>query len=395
MLKSIRSFDLKNKRVLMRLDLNVPLKDGVVADDFRIRAAVPTIQHCLKGGASVVLMSHLGRPNGETKPELSLMPIGESLAELLEMPIKFSHDCVSEDAHDVSLGLRQGEVHLLENLRFHEAETRNDPDFSAALSKQGGVYINDAFGTAHRAHASNVGVSKHFNYKGIGFLIEKELRYLQGVVEKPQRPLVLVLGGAKIESKLGLIYNFMDNADTILIGGGMVFTFLRARGYSIGKSLVDESMLNSATKIIQKATSQKMDMQFPMDVNIAPEISEPDARKTVKIDNIPVNQIGLDIGPESVEAWSQIIREAGTIVWNGPMGVFETPGFDEGSRGIAEAMADARQRGAIAVVGGGDTASAVKQFELTESMSHVSTGGGASLELLSGNHLPALVALES
>ncbi|NOZ03954.1 MAG: phosphoglycerate kinase [FCB group bacterium] len=394
MLKSLNSFDLKFKKVLIRVDFNVPLQDGKVVDDFRIRAALPTIQWCLKNGASVILMSHLGRPKGQVVPELSLMPVGEVLAELLEMPVKFSDDCVSEDAIDVTLGLKSGEIHLLENLRFHPEETKNDMEFSALLAKHGQIYINDAFGTAHRAHASNVGVASFFTLKGIGFLVEKELRYLQTVIRKPKRPLVLILGGAKIGSKLGLINKFIEEADTIIIGGGMVFTFLKAKGWQVGGSLVDPAMIDTAKKILAQARMHNVNLLFPTDVVIADAIEATDQPEIVPMDKIPSSKMGLDIGPESVKKFASIIQEAGTVVWNGPMGVFEVPGFDVGSRGIAEALAQAKKLGTITIVGGGDTASAVKKFGLMESMSHVSTGGGASLELLSGNSLPAISILE-
>ena len=253
MLKTINNFDLKNKRVLIRVDFNVPLENGVVTDDFRIRMALPTINKCLESGASVVIMSHLGRPKGEVNPDLSMIPVGEKLAELIELPIKFSDDCVSEDARDVSLGLMPGEIHLLENLRFHKEETENEPNFSELLAKHGEVYINDAFGTAHRPHASNVGVSKYFLHKGIGYLFEKELQYLNAVLKRPERPMTIVLGGAKIGTKLKLINKFIDEGDNIIIGGGMAFTFLKAMGVNVGGSLVDESMIKTAIAIIINA----------------------------------------------------------------------------------------------------------------------------------------------
>ena len=395
MLRSIKSFDLKNKRVLMRLDLNVPILNGVVTDDFRIRSALPTIQYCLDSGASVIVMSHLGRPKGKQIPEMSLVPVGEKIAELLEMPIKFSNDCVSEDAQDVSLGLKPGEIHLLENLRFHNAEIKNSPEFSTQLAKHGQIYINDAFGTTHRAHASNVGVARQFTFKGIGFLVEKELRYLENVVQRPNRPLTLVLGGAKIDTKLGLIDRFSEKADTILIGGGMAFTFLKAAGIDVGSSLVDKSMLRTAEKVIRKTKTQRARLKFPIDVIAAPGLNDANKAETLDINSIPDSMMGLDIGPKTVKAFSNILKESATVIWNGPMGVFEKPGFDKGTLDIANSLADCHTNGAIVVIGGGDTAAAIDQFGLMDSMSHVSTGGGASLELLSGNHLPAILALES
>ncbi len=394
MLNTLNSFDLKGKRVLIRVDFNVPLKNGVVADDFRIRAALPTIQHCLNTGASVVLMSHLGRPKGKVIPELSLVPVGETLADLLEKSIKFSHDCVSEDARDVSLGLSAGEVHLLENLRFHKEETSNESQFGALLSKHGSVYINDAFGTAHRAHASNVGVAAHFAQRGIGNLVEREVRFLSDVIKRPNRPLVVILGGAKVGSKLSLINRFLDEADDIIIGGGMAFTFLQAMGKNVGGSLVDKSMLRTAEKIIADANQKKINLHFPSDVLCANSLDDHEEKTVFSIDKIPDDQMGLDIGPETTTSFVNIVHKASTIIWNGPMGVFEIPGFDQGTRTLAEELANATDNGAISVVGGGDSAAAVKGYNLMEKMSHVSTGGGASLELLSGVSLPALTVLE-
>ncbi|MFC1550643.1 phosphoglycerate kinase [Candidatus Neomarinimicrobiota bacterium] len=394
MLKYLRQFELKEKRVLMRVDFNVPLKDGIVTDDFRIRSVLPTINYCLKSGASLVLMSHLGRPNGKVMPEFSLIPIGETLAGLLEMPIKFSHDCVSEDAHDTSLSIKPGEIHLLENLRFYSGEISNDKEFSALLARHGQIYINDAFGTAHRAHASNVGVASHFTFCGVGLLFEKEWEYLNNVLRLPNRPLTLILGGAKISGKIQLINRFIEEADHILIGGGMAFTFLKAQGQEVGGSLVDDSMLRIAQRILQKAKNHKVTMQFPSDVLIAKNVNDVDNIKIVRIDQIPDDWEGLDIGPETVTSFNATINDSKTVIWNGPMGVFETTAFQEGTSKIADALAQLHAKGNIAIVGGGDTAAAIRQFNLMESVSHVSTGGGASLELLSGNRLPSIEALE-
>ncbi|MEE8341630.1 MAG: phosphoglycerate kinase [Candidatus Neomarinimicrobiota bacterium] len=394
MLKTINNFDLKNKRVLIRVDFNVPLSDGQVIDDFRIRMALRTINHCLDSGASVVLMSHLGRPNGEKDPNLSLIPIGEKLAELMELPIKFSNDCVSEDARDVSLGLRSGEIHLLENLRYHAEETENDPRFSELLAKHGEIFINDAFGTAHRPHASNVGVSRYFLHKGIGFLFEKELEYLSTVTKNPKRPLAVVLGGAKIGTKLKLINKFIDEADIIIIGGGMAFTFLKAKGINVGGSLVDESMLKTASAIIEKSRKANKRLHFPVDVSAAKNIDDIKSIKELRVDKIPKNMSGFDIGSVTIENYSKLLSSSKTIIWNGPMGVFEKPEFNNGTLRIAQIMTQAEQEGSVAIVGGGDTAAAVKSYDLIDKMSHVSTGGGASLELLSGNRLPSVDALE-
>ncbi len=394
MLKTINNFDLKNKRVLIRVDFNVPLSNGRVTDDFRIRMALPTINYCLESGASVVLMSHLGRPKGQINPDLTLISIGEKLAELIELPIKFSDDCISEDARDVSLGLRPGEIHLLENLRYHNEETDNDPRFSELLAKHGEIFINDAFGTAHRPHASNVGVSRYFLHKGIGFLFEKELQYLSTVIKKPKRPMTLVLGGSKIGTKLKLINKFIDEADAIIIGGGMAFTFLKAKGIDVGGSLVDESMLKTASEIIEKSRKVNKRLHFPVDVIAAKNINNTKSIKEFKIDKIPKNMSGFDIGHVTIERYSKLLLSSKTIIWNGPMGVFENPEFDNGTLRIAKIMTQAEEEGSIVIVGGGDTAAAVKSYELIDKMSHVSTGGGASLELLSGNRLPSVEALE-
>ncbi len=394
MLKTINNFDLKNKRVLIRVDFNVPLVDGQVTDDFRIRMALPTITHCLDSGASVVIMSHLGRPKGEVNPDLSLIPVGEKLAELIELPIKFSDDCVSEDARDVSMGLRPGEIHLLENLRFYNEETANEPQFSELLAKHGEVFINDAFGTAHRPHASNVGVTKYFLHKGIGFLFEKELQYLSTVIKKPHRPMTLVLGGAKIDTKLELINKFIDEADSIIIGGGMAFTFLKVKGIDVGGSLVDESMLSVASEIIENARKKSKRIHFPVDVVAAKNIDDGKNSLEYKINEIPTDMSGFDIGSATIERFSKILLASKTIIWNGPIGVFEKSDFNNGTLKIAEIMTEAKEEGCSVIVGGGDTAAAVKSYKLIDKMSHVSTGGGASLELLSGVRLPSVEALE-
>ena len=296
MIKPLHTFYLKNKRILMRVDFNVPINNGRVVDDFRIQSTLPTIQYCLEQGAGVVLMSHLGRPNGKVDADLSLMPVGETLSDMLEMPIKFSDDCISEDARDTSLGISAGEVHLLENLRFHNEETQNDPYFSMLLAKHGEIYINDAFGTAHRVHASNVGIVDHFKQKGIGFLMEKELKYLKESFDRPRRPVTLILGGSKIGTKISLIQRFLNKADTIIISGGMVFTFLKAKGEEIGKSLIDENGVAIASQIIKEAKNQKAKLVFPSDFICAKNI-ESESIKIYSRRKIPKTMMGLDIGP--------------------------------------------------------------------------------------------------
>jgi len=393
MIRVLHSFDLKKKRVLMRVDFNVPIENDRVVDAFRIQSAIPSIKECLDSGSSIVLMSHLGRPNGEINERLSLLPVGEILSDILEIPIKFSHDCISEDAINVTIGLHPGEVHLLENLRFHPGETDNDPEFAGKLARHGQIYINDAFGTAHRSHASNVGVSEHFIEKGMGYLMEKELQFLLERFKEPKHPLLLILGGAKISGKLHLIDHFLDDADTILIGGGMAFTFLKALGVDVGRSIVDSKMVISARKILARARRKRVKVVFPVDFVVAETIEKPKEIKTVVFDSIPDSFMGLDIGKETINIFSNYILGARTILWNGPMGVFEKKEFENGTKAISKMLSLAYDKGIDTIVGGGESAAAVKIFGMNEKMTHVSTGGGASLELLSGNTLPALEAL--
>ena len=376
----------------MRVDFNVPINNGRVTDDFRLRAALPTIQHCLQQGAAVVLMSHLGRPKGKVVENLSLISVGETLADLLEMPIKFSDDCISEDARDTSLGISPGEIHLLENLRFHDEETLNDPQFSMLLSKHGDVFINDAFGTAHRAHASNVGVVDQFRQKGIGFLMEKELKYLKESFDHPLRPVTIILGGAKIDTKLSMIKRFLSKADTIIIGGGMAFTFLKAKGLEVGSSLIDDKMLSTATQIMNEVKNQRVQLVFPSDFVCAKDLeSKPDGVYLRR--DIPEDLMGLDIGPKSIEKFQKIISSSKTILWNGPLGVFEQESYTQGTKAITEKLVEVTEAGQTTIVGGGDTVAAVRSIGFYRDVSHVSTGGGAFLELLSGETLPAFSAL--
>ena len=392
MIHTLHTFDLKDKRLLMRVDFNVPINNGRVTDDFRLRAALPTIQHCLQQGAAVVLMSHLGRPKGKVVDNLSLISVGETLADLLEMPIKFSDDCISEDARDTSLGISPGEIHLLENLRFHDEETLNDPQFSMLLSKHGDVFINDAFGTAHRAHASNVGVVDQFRQKGIGFLMEKELKYLKESFDHPLRPVTIILGGAKIDTKLSMIKRFLSKADTIIIGGGMAFTFLKAKGLEVGSSLIDDKMLSTATQIMNEVKNQRVQLVFPSDFVCAKDLeSKPDGVYLRR--DIPEDLMGLDIGPKSIEKFQKIISSSKTILWNGPLGVFEQEYYTQGTKAITEKLVEATEAGQTTIVGGGDTVAAVRSIGFYRDVSHVSTGGGAFLELLSGETLPAFSAL--
>ena len=393
MIMTLHSFDVKQKRVLMRVDFNVPIENDRVVDSFRIRSAIPSIKDCLESGTSLVLMSHLGRPNGKIDEKYSLVPVGEALSDILEIPIKFSHDCISEDAIDVTIGLHPGEIHLLENLRFHPGETNNDPEFAGKLARHGQIYINDAFGTAHRSHASNVGVTEHFIEKGMGYLMEKEVQFLLERFKKPKHPLLLILGGAKISGKLHLIDRFLDDADIILIGGGMAFTFLKALGVEVGRSMVDRKMVSSAKEIIVRAKRKRVKLVFPLDFVIAEGIENPKETKMVAFDSIPDSFMGLDIGTETINIFSDYIIGAGTILWNGPMGVFEKKEFENGTKALSKMLSLAFDKGVDTIVGGGESAAAVRKFGMDEKMTHVSTGGGASLELLSGNTLPALEAL--
>jgi len=393
MLRKLKSFDLHSKRILIRVDFNVPILDDVVVDDYRIRKTIPTIKHCIDQGAKVILMSHLGRPKGKIKPELSLMPTGEKLAELLEMPIKFSHDCVSEDAINVSHNLQPGEVHLLENLRFYNEETNNDSQFSMSLSKHGEIFINDAFGTAHREHASNVGIVSHFMNKGIGFLIEKELEFLSETLTDPSLPLLLIIGGAKIDTKIDVINHFLGLADNIVIGGAMANTFLAADGYHMGKSLVESDKIDIAKKILLNASKTKTKIILPIDfTGELDSIGSKDFYHADK-DNIKDNMICEDIGQSSIDLFKRAISQSKTIFWNGTVGIAENKKFAVGTESIIDEIVDNE---CISVIGGGDTIAAVRNYddELISKFSHASTGGGACLELLSGKKLPAIKILD-
>ena len=366
MIRSLNSFDLKDKRVLIRVDYNVPIENGVVKDAYRIQCSIPTIKECQESGSSVVLMSHLGRPNGKINEEFSLISVGEVLSDFLEIPIKFSHDCINEDSINVTIGLHPGEVHLLENLRFHSGEEDNDVEFSTLLSKHGQIYINDAFGTSHRSHASNVGVTDNFIHKGMGLLMKREVQYLQKKFKNPKEPLTILLGGAKISDKIDLIEKFLIDANTILIGGGMAFTFLKAKGLNVGNSIVDEKMISIANEIIKKARRNRVKLVFPVDFIVSDSIDEPSKLETVSFDSIPTNMMGLDIGNETIKLFSKILSQSGTILWNGPMGVFEKKEFENGTKEIAISLSNLKDENITTIVGGGDSASAVKKFSNIE-----------------------------
>ncbi|UCC80945.1 MAG: phosphoglycerate kinase [Candidatus Zixiibacteriota bacterium] len=391
---TIDDIELTQKRVLTRVDFNVPLADGKVADDTRISASIPTIHKIVTSGGKAILMSHLGRPKGEVKPEFSLEPVARRLSQLMGRQVQFVNDCIGDEVEDKINSLPDGGIILLENLRFHKEEEKNDPDFAKALARLGDVYVNDAFGSAHRAHASTEGVTKFISPSAAGYLMKKELDYLGVALEHPARPFVAILGGAKISGKIDVIENLMNKVDSLLIGGGMAFTFFKARQYEIGQSLLEEDKVNEASNILMLAEKRGIDFILPVDVVVTPDPdADPPITDTVTPVGINPDVIGVDIGPRTVERFKKIIQAAGTVVWNGPMGIFEKKPFATGTFEVAKILAEASNSGCISIVGGGDSASAVAKAGLTEQMSHVSTGGGASLEFLEGKVLPGVAAL--
>ena len=385
--KTIQDIDFTGKKVLVRVDFNVPIKDGKVGDDTRIQAALPTINFLLEQDASLILCSHLGRPKGEVKPEFSLRPVADYLATLLDQPVTFVEDCIGPRAEEAANHLRPKEVLLLENTRFHAGEKKNDPKMAKQLAGLADIYVNDAFGSAHRAHASTAGVAQYLPSVA-GFLMEKEIRYLGQAIADPARPFLAILGGAKISDKIGVIKNLLGRADQVLIGGGMANTFFKAQGYPVGDSLVEDESLEVARELINLAQNQ---LRLPVDIVIGDKFAADAQKKVMSMGPIPDGWRILDIGPETVANFGKIISEAGTVVWNGPMGVFEFPRFAEGTNGIAAAVADSQ---ATSIIGGGDSVAAVKQAGLADQITHISTGGGASLEMLEGKTLPGLAALE-
>ena len=391
---TIDQIPLKGKRVLVRVDFNVPLDDKrAITDDTRIRESLPTITKILKEGGRLILMSHLGRPKGKPKPEYSLKPVAEHLSKLISRPVTFAPDCVGVEVERMAQGLRDGECLLLENLRFHGEEEANDSAFAAGLARLGEVYVNDAFGTAHRAHASTEGVTKHLKICAAGYLMQKELEYLGRAVGSPARPYVAILGGAKISGKIDVIGNLMSKVDALLIGGGMMFTFMKAQGKEIGTSLLEADKVELAKTILAEAAKKKVKLVLPVDCLVAQKVEAGSAVKTVSVDAIPQGWAGVDIGPKTIALFSDEISRSKTVVWNGPMGVFEIEAFAKGTNDVAKAMAQATKNGAVTIVGGGDSAAAVAQAGLGKEVSHVSTGGGASLELLEGKVLPGVAAL--
>lgn len=385
------SADLQGKRVLVREDLNVPMEGGRITDDTRIRAAVPTLQDLIAKGARVVVVSHLGRPKGIDE-KLRLDAVGARLAELLGRPVAKAADTIGVDAQAKIAAAAPGSVVLLENVRFHPEEERNDPAFARALADLADLYVNDAFGTAHRAHASTAGVAAHLP-AAAGFLLQKEIEIMGGALVAPARPLVAVIGGSKVSTKIGVLDHLLGKVDALVVGGAMAFTFLRAMGHGTGKSLVEEDQLAVAKRVLQLAQEMKATIVLPLDVVVAPGIDAPAATATVDVTAIPADQIGVDVGPKTIARVVDVLGTAGTVIWNGPMGVFENPAFAAGTEAVAQACAEATLRGAITIVGGGDSVAAVEGLGLADQMTHVSTGGGASLEFLEGKTLPGVAAL--
>ncbi len=390
---SITDLDLGDKRVLVRVDFNVPIEDGQVADDTRLRASLPTIRHILDAGGQPVLMSHLGRPDGEVAPELSLAPVAEALQVLLGREVLLSPDCVGEATNSLVKRAPEGSVVLLENLRFHADEEKNAPGFATQLSELGDVYVNDAFGSAHRAHASTEGVTHYFVDCAAGLLMQKELDYLGTALADPARPYVAIMGGAKISGKIDVIENLFSKVDILLIGGGMAFTFFKAMGLEIGKSLLEEDRVGVAAHLLKRAEDEDVDLVLPTDTVVASEMTEGVPAQIVPRDQIPADLEGFDIGTETRKRFADVVLSAKTVVWNGPLGVCEIFSFSKGSRSVAEALVTATERGATTIVGGGETAAAMADFGVAEKLSHVSTGGGASLEFLEGQTLPGVAAL--
>lgn len=392
-IRSITDLELRGRRVLVRVDYNVPLdEEGRITDETRIRASLPTLRHILDHGGRAILMTHLGRPKGVTE-NLRLKAVADRLALLLGRPVGYVRETVGPVAECAAAALGDGECLLLENVRFNDGETRNDPDFARGLAALGDAYVNDAFGTAHRAHASTDGVARLLADRAAGFLMQKELDYLSGAIENPQGKLVVVLGGAKVSDKIGATRRFIEIADALIIGGGMAYTFLASRGEAVGKSLLEEDRLDFAAEILGRASVPGKPLLLPTD-HVVAESLDPDA-DTRQVARIPDGSMGLDIGPETRRRFAEAVRGAGTILWNGPLGVFEMEAFAGGTREVAQAIADATGRGAVSIIGGGDTAAAVNALGLADRMSHVSTGGGASLELLEGKALPGVSVLEA
>ena len=392
MKKTIKDVNLEGKRALVRCDFNVPMEDGKITDDGRIRAALPTIKYLLEAKAKVILMSHLGRTKGEPKAQFSLSKVADRLAELVGQPVKFAQsDVVVDDSvRKIASELQNGEIMLLENVRFRKEETDNDLHFAKELSELGDIFVQEAFGTAHRAHASTAGVAEYLPAVS-GFLIEKEVKFLGDAVAEPKRPFVAIMGGAKVADKIKVIDNLLEKVDTLIIGGGMSYTFFKAKGYEIGSSILDENGIELAKEIMDKANKLNKDLVLPIDIVVANKFENDANTKTVDAENIPSDMMGLDIGPKTIELFNKKIAGAKTVVWNGPVGVFEMENFAKGTHAVADALAESD---CISIIGGGDSAAAIKKFGLEDKMTHISTGGGASLEFLEGKELPGIAVIE-
>lgn len=399
-LANLTASDLQGKRVLVRADFNVPLDDqGNISDDTRIRAALPTINHLIGKGAKVILASHFGRPKGDdfaarVSDKNRLTPVASRLSELLGQTVTKPNDCIGDEVASTVAAMQPGQVILLENVRFHPEEEKNDPEFAKQLASIADLYVNDAFGTAHRAHASTEGVTHYLKPSVGGLLMEKELQYLQNAIEEPKRPLVAIIGGSKVSSKITVIESLLEKVDKLLIGGGMIFTFYKARGLSVGKSLAEDEFLELATTLEAKAKEKGVALLLPTDVVVADKFAADAKAQTVSIDAIPDGWMGLDIGPDSIKVFQDALLGCKTVIWNGPMGVFEFDKFAAGTEAIAHSLADLTKTGATTIIGGGDSVAAVEKVGVAEQMSHISTGGGASLELLEGKVLPGIAALD-
>lgn len=389
--KSVLDAAVSGKKVLLRCDFNVPQnkETGEITSDKRIKAALPTIKYLLDNGAAVIACSHLGKPKGEWKPKLSLAPVAEHLSKLLDRPVIFANDIIGEDAKAKAAALKPGEIMLLQNLRYDIREEKNDPEFAKELASLADIYVSDAFGTVHRAHASTAGVAAYLPAYA-GLLVLKELSVMGKALEEPARPFVAVLGGAKVSDKIGVINNLLSKANTIIIGGGMAYTFIKAMGYEIGKSLLEEDKLDYARSMIEKAKEKNVKLLLPVDTAVGSEFAPDCERKVVKVSEIPADWMGMDIGPETIKLFSDAVKSAATVVWNGPMGVFEFDAFAQGTEAMAKALAES---GAVTIVGGGDSAAAVEKLGYADKMTHISTGGGASLEFLEGLELPGVACL--
>ncbi len=388
--KTMEDVNVKGQRVFVRVDFNVPMEDGKVTDDTRIKAAIPTIEYLVSQGAKVILASHLGRPKGEVKEDMRLTAVGERLAELMNKPVKKLDESIGEAVEAAVAEMKDGDIILLENVRFHKGEEKNDEAISKAFAALADVYVNDAFGAAHRAHASTEGITKFVDVAVSGYLMQKELEVLGQAVSAPERPFTAIIGGAKVKDKIGVIENLLDQVDHLIIGGGLSFTFTKAQGHDIGKSLLEEDKIDLAKSFIEKAQEKGVQLHMPIDAVVADEFSKDAQTQTVDIDSIPADWMGLDIGPKTAAKYAEVIKNSKLIIWNGPMGVFEMEKFANGTKTVAEAMAETA---GYTVIGGGDSAAAVEKFHVADKMDHVSTGGGASLELMEGKELPGIVAL--